>query len=241
MTPIRFSCGVLRGFVCTAVSLGFALGSGWGAFARGLADAAPLPGRHGATLYVSKQGDNYYVIYLHAAVPGHNGWISFLARSVDLETWELSPFNPILEAGPGEGINNSDVDLFEYRGPDLPVLRQRQPGGLELDPRGPICRADEGLLCRPFPRGRSGHQDQRGAQVALRYQYPPNIGQVAVYCPEDVGTEPRAWSHATSTLLGEEMFSVSCAVPMGKLVRPSRHLWISEWPSAKPMPPAPLW
>lgn len=58
----------------------------------------------------------YYVIYLHAAIPRHNGWISFLARSKDLETWELSPHNPLLEAGPGEGINNSDVDLFEWEG-----------------------------------------------------------------------------------------------------------------------------
>ena len=58
----------------------------------------------------------YYVIYLHAATPGHAGWISFLARSKDLATWELSPFNPILEADPGEGINNSDVDLFEWQG-----------------------------------------------------------------------------------------------------------------------------
>ena len=58
----------------------------------------------------------FYVIYLHQAVPGHKGWISFLARSDDLTTWELSPFNPILEAGPGEGINNSDVDLFEFEG-----------------------------------------------------------------------------------------------------------------------------
>ncbi len=58
----------------------------------------------------------YYVIYLHAAVPGHKGWVSFMARSKDLATWELSPFNPILEAGPGEGVNNSDVDLFEYEG-----------------------------------------------------------------------------------------------------------------------------
>jgi hypothetical protein len=58
----------------------------------------------------------YYVIYLHAAVPGHKGWISFLARSEDLATWELSPFNPILEASPGEGSDNSDVDLFEYQG-----------------------------------------------------------------------------------------------------------------------------
>ena len=42
--------------------------------------------------------------------------MSFLARSKDLVGWELSPLNPILEAGPGEGINNSDVDLFEWEG-----------------------------------------------------------------------------------------------------------------------------
>jgi len=58
----------------------------------------------------------YYVIYLHAAVPGHHGWISFIARSKDLATWQLSPMNPVLEAGPGEGHNNSDVDLFELNG-----------------------------------------------------------------------------------------------------------------------------
>jgi hypothetical protein len=55
----------------------------------------------------------YYVIYLHAPMKGHNGWISYLARSKDLEEWELSPFNPLLEAGPGEGKNNSDVDIIE--------------------------------------------------------------------------------------------------------------------------------
>jgi beta-xylosidase len=58
----------------------------------------------------------HYVIYLHAAIPGRKGWIPFLARSKDLVSWELSPFNPILEAGPGEGVNNSDIDLFEYEG-----------------------------------------------------------------------------------------------------------------------------
>ena len=58
----------------------------------------------------------YYVIYLHAPIPGHNGWISYMARSKDLETWELTPFNPILEAVAGEGCNNSDVDLFELQG-----------------------------------------------------------------------------------------------------------------------------
>lgn len=58
----------------------------------------------------------YYVIYLHAAIPGHPGWVSFMGRSQDLATWELSPFNPILEPSPGEGVNNSDVDLFEWEG-----------------------------------------------------------------------------------------------------------------------------
>jgi hypothetical protein len=58
----------------------------------------------------------YYVIYLHAATEGHKGWISFLARSADLTSWELSPYNPILEAETGEGINNSDVDILEYKG-----------------------------------------------------------------------------------------------------------------------------
>jgi hypothetical protein len=58
----------------------------------------------------------YYVIYLHSPIAGHNGYVSFMARSKDLAAWELSPFNPILEAGPGEGINNSDVDLFEWEG-----------------------------------------------------------------------------------------------------------------------------
>ena len=58
----------------------------------------------------------YYVIYLHQATPGYKGYISFMARSKDLTTWELSPANPILAATLGEGINNSDVDLFEWEG-----------------------------------------------------------------------------------------------------------------------------
>ncbi|MBN2311840.1 MAG: hypothetical protein JXR94_22870 [Candidatus Hydrogenedentes bacterium] len=58
----------------------------------------------------------YYVIYLHQAIPGHNGYVPFMARSKDLVTWQLSPMNPILEASQGEGINNSDVDLFEWEG-----------------------------------------------------------------------------------------------------------------------------
>ncbi len=58
----------------------------------------------------------YYVIYLHAPTEGHNGWISYMARSKDLADWELSPYNPILEAEAGEGKNNSDVDILEYEG-----------------------------------------------------------------------------------------------------------------------------
>lgn len=58
----------------------------------------------------------YYVIYLHAPVAGHKGWISYLARSKDLENWQLCPFNPILEAESHEGKNNSDVDIIEYEG-----------------------------------------------------------------------------------------------------------------------------
>ena len=58
----------------------------------------------------------YYVIYLHDKMAGHKGYISYLTRSKNLIEWELSPFNPILEAGEGEGINNSDVDLIEYQG-----------------------------------------------------------------------------------------------------------------------------
>lgn len=58
----------------------------------------------------------YYVIYLHDQMPGHKGYIPFMARSKDLATWQLSPMNPILEATQGEGINNSDIDLFEWEG-----------------------------------------------------------------------------------------------------------------------------
>ena len=72
----------------------------------------------------------YYVIYLHAAIPGHNGWVPFMARSKDLATWQLSPLNPIMEAGAGEGCNNSDIDLFEWEGNTYRVLRHRRSADL---------------------------------------------------------------------------------------------------------------
>ena len=58
----------------------------------------------------------YYVIYLHAAIPGHNGWVAFMACSKNLADWEISPKSPVLEAENDEGINNSDVDLIEIDG-----------------------------------------------------------------------------------------------------------------------------
>lgn len=73
-------------------------------------------GEYSACPVIRYYAPYYYVVYLHAAIPGHQGWVSFLARSGDLVSWDLSPLNPILEAGPGEGANNSDVDLFEFEG-----------------------------------------------------------------------------------------------------------------------------
>jgi hypothetical protein len=44
-------------------------------------------------------------------------YVSFLARSKDLKTWELSPSKyPMLDPVVGEGINNTDADLFEWDG-----------------------------------------------------------------------------------------------------------------------------
>lgn len=44
-------------------------------------------------------------------------YVTFLARSKDLATWELAPTtHPFLDPIPGEGINNTDADLFEWEG-----------------------------------------------------------------------------------------------------------------------------
>jgi hypothetical protein len=69
----------------------------------------------------------YYVIYgaeRNSGIGRHYQYalpstlyVSLLARSKDLITWELSPTKyPILDPIKGEGINNTDVDLFEYEG-----------------------------------------------------------------------------------------------------------------------------
>jgi len=44
-------------------------------------------------------------------------YVTAVARSKDLATWEVSPTRgPMLDPVPGEGINNTDADLFEYEG-----------------------------------------------------------------------------------------------------------------------------
>ena len=66
----------------------------------------------------------YYVIYYtpvdKAGRPDPGSvmtrFASFVARSKDLVTWQLSPMNPMLEPGPDEGISTSDVALMELEG-----------------------------------------------------------------------------------------------------------------------------
>jgi hypothetical protein len=41
---------------------------------------------------------------------------SFVARSKDLVTWQLSPMNPVLQPEPDEGISTSDVEILEFEG-----------------------------------------------------------------------------------------------------------------------------
>ncbi len=44
-------------------------------------------------------------------------YVTAVARSKDLAQWELSPTRrPMLDPIPGEGINNTDADLFEHEG-----------------------------------------------------------------------------------------------------------------------------
>ena len=61
--------------------------------------------------------DYYYVIYLAVGQGAHAGqYVSNIIRSHDLVNWQYSDENPVLAPSAGEGINNSDVDLFEFEG-----------------------------------------------------------------------------------------------------------------------------
>ena len=57
----------------------------------------------------------YYLLYLEHRTPR---WFfeTYLARSKDLISWELSPANPLLTPGLDDGINASDPDLIEFQG-----------------------------------------------------------------------------------------------------------------------------
>ncbi len=57
----------------------------------------------------------YYLLYLEQRAPR---WFfeTYVARSKDLVTWQLSPANPVLTPGLADGINASDPDVIEFRG-----------------------------------------------------------------------------------------------------------------------------
>jgi len=57
----------------------------------------------------------YYMLYLEHRTPR---WYfeTYVARSRDLKTWELSPANPVLSPGEHDGINASDPDIVEFGG-----------------------------------------------------------------------------------------------------------------------------
>ncbi|MBX7258383.1 MAG: hypothetical protein K1Y02_18610, partial [Candidatus Hydrogenedentes bacterium] len=70
----------------------------------------------------------YYVMYgMHCYMPGlgehyayrlpETKYVTVVARSKDLAIWEVSPTrDAMLDPVTGEGINNTDADLFEYEG-----------------------------------------------------------------------------------------------------------------------------
>jgi hypothetical protein len=61
----------------------------------------------------------YYVLYLERRSPRHF-FETYITRSADLRTWELSAANPVLSPeGLDEGVNASDPELVEWDGRTL--------------------------------------------------------------------------------------------------------------------------
>jgi hypothetical protein len=59
------------------------------------------------------------VLYLENRQPSHV-FETFVTRSKDLETWELSSSNPVIAAtGLDEGVNASDSEIVEFDGETL--------------------------------------------------------------------------------------------------------------------------
>ena len=75
------------------------------------------PGTEGANPTIRHFDNYYYLLYSTFWPDGQSGWVTYVARSRDLASWEFSDQeHPVLEPSEGEGINNSDPDLFEYNG-----------------------------------------------------------------------------------------------------------------------------
>lgn len=57
----------------------------------------------------------YYLLYTEHRTPR---WFfeTYVARSKDLKTWELSAANPVLTPGLNDGVNASDPDVVEFKG-----------------------------------------------------------------------------------------------------------------------------
>ena len=72
--------------------------------------------RYTACPCIRYAGGQYYMLYLEHRSPR---WFfeTYVARSPDLHSWELSPANPVLTPqGDDEGINASDPDVVEWEG-----------------------------------------------------------------------------------------------------------------------------
>ena len=93
----------------------------------GLAFAGPSGKQYSNTPAIRYFAPHYYVIFYTPVGEGYasfgaayttvdEGYVSLVARSKDLVTWQLSIMNPVLQPGPGEGISTSDVELMEFEG-----------------------------------------------------------------------------------------------------------------------------
>jgi len=71
--------------------------------------------RYAACPCIRYADGHYYLLYLEHRTPR---WFfeTYLARSKDLKSWELSPANPILTPGLNDGVNASDPDIIEFKG-----------------------------------------------------------------------------------------------------------------------------
>lgn len=80
-----------------------------------LPDAVFGTDRYAACPCIRQSDGWYYLLYLEHRRPR---WFfeTWLARSRDLRSWELSPANPILVPELNDGINASDPDILEFGG-----------------------------------------------------------------------------------------------------------------------------